>query len=71
MTTETKDTVIRHGRVWLGSTLSTPPTRQSFLVREWSDGTIEYWLGDAARTSDGWVSLSSDLQKKVDWDAAK
>jgi hypothetical protein len=66
--TETKATVVRHGRVLLGESLSTPPTRQSFLVREWSDGFVEYRLGDAARTSDGWVSLPSAHKKNVSWE---
>lgn len=70
MVTQTEPTVIRHGRVILGEANSTPPTRQSFLVREWSDGSMEYLLGTPlARTSDGWVSLAEHLRSKVTWDS--
>jgi len=37
------------------------------LVRELSDGTIEYLVGDSARRQDGWAEVPADLVGKIDW----
>jgi len=42
--------------------------RESFLVREESDGTLSYYLMQPARTSDGWVSLAEEHRSRVVWD---
>lgn len=38
------------------------------LVRKLEDGTIEYLVGDSARSRDGWAALPADLAKRVTWD---
>jgi len=38
------------------------------LVRQLSDGTIEYHVGDSARSRDGYATLSESLVSQVVWD---
>jgi hypothetical protein len=40
----------------------------SLLVREYTDGSFEYLVGDSARNPNGWASLSDDLIAHVKWD---
>ena len=54
-TIDTKDATLSHHR--------------SLQVRELEDGTIEYLVGDTARSRDGWAELPRDLVKRVNWDA--
>lgn len=37
------------------------------LVRELVDGSVEYLVGDGARSRDGWAALPADLVARVEW----
>lgn len=41
------------------------------LVRETIDGTIEYLVGDSARSRDGWATMPNDLHTRVTWDESR
>lgn len=66
--TNTEITVVRTGRVTLMSDIRRR-RRESFVVQEWSDGTMFYYLGSAARTPDGWVDLTECHRDSVIWDS--
>jgi hypothetical protein len=40
---------------------------RQILVRENEDGTIDYLVGDSARSRDGWASLPKDLVSEIQW----
>ncbi len=65
MSEQHTDTVVREGTVTLGSRQN---GYQTFHVREWSDGSVQYHLGKLARTSDGWVELMASLRSQVRWE---
>ena len=59
----------RRGRVLLRTNYTQGRYQhQEFAVREEPDGSILYYLGDAARTADGWVTLSEDHRTEVAWE---
>jgi hypothetical protein len=68
MSETTNETPTRTGSVHLK--VSYFPTRyETFPVRQWADGTTDYYLGrDLARTADGWVTLPADQLDRVAWD---
>lgn len=56
---------IRHGQIRIRDTMS---HHRSTPVRKLDDGTVEYLVGDSARTRDGWATLPGDLLRRVEWD---
>jgi hypothetical protein len=57
----------RTGRIW--SADATLSHYRSILVRTQEDGSIEYLVGDSARSRDGWAALPANLESRVEWDA--
>lgn len=41
----------------------------SLLVREHTDGSFEYLVGESAHNPNGWASLPDDLIARVKWDS--
>lgn len=64
--TMTENKVVRTGRVTL-KVSGAPERHQSFLAEQYADGEIRYYLGSAARTSDGMVTLEAEHHDKVVW----
>jgi hypothetical protein len=41
----------------------------TLLVRELTDGSVEYLIGDSARSPDGWASVPADVRTEIQWEA--
>lgn len=54
----------RTGTIFLENTLK---HGKYYPVRDTADGP-QYYLGDAARTSDGWVSVPNSKREEIDWE---
>lgn len=52
----------------IDSTDATRSHHRALLVRELEDGTIDYLVGDSARSRDGWAEMPRDLISRVTWD---
>lgn len=48
---------------------ATRSVHTTLLVRELGDGSIEYMIGDSARSRDGWASVPADVVPTIQWDA--
>jgi len=58
---------VRTGTIFLKNTLDQGKHHD---VRENENGSVDYLLGvGVARTADGWVTLSSDLKDRVQWNS--
>lgn len=58
--------VTRYGRIdAIDATLA---YHRQLLVREMSDGSVEYYLDNASRNRNGWSLLSPDQIARVTWD---
>lgn len=59
-------TTIRTGTI--KSMDATRSVHTTLLVRELTDGSIEYLIGDSARRRDGWATVPADVVPGIRWD---
>lgn len=52
----------------IASVDATGSVHRDLLVRELTDGSLEYLVGDSARSRDGWASMPADLKTEIRWD---
>ena len=47
---------------------ATRSVHTTLLVRELTDGSIEYLVGDSAHRRDGWATVPANVLPEVQWD---
>jgi hypothetical protein len=59
-------TTIRTGTI--KSMDATRSVHTTLLVRELTDGSVEYLIGDSARRRDGWAEVPAGVAPEIRWD---